>query len=63
MVEHLEKNQINVLSWPSKLPNLNPVASVNGHIMTKCMYKHDFRSRNHDLLESINEAFNNRKLY
>lgn len=54
---YLEENQIHVLPWPSKSPDLNPIENVWGE-MTKFMYKYDFRPRNQEeLRERINDAW------
>lgn len=53
----LQENNIAVLPWPSKSPDLNPIENIWGK-MVKSMYKHDFRPRNRDELRyRINQAW------
>lgn len=55
--QYLQENEINVLPWPSKSPDLNPIENVWGE-MTKYIYKHDFRPRNQqELLQKIRESW------
>ena len=54
---YLEENQIRVLPWPSKSPDINPIENVWGE-MTKFMYKHNFQPRTRDeLSQRIMEAW------
>lgn len=53
----LQENNIAVLPWASKSPDLNPIENIWG-AMVKSMYKHDFRPRNRDeLRHRINQAW------
>lgn len=42
---YCEEHNINVLQWPSKSPDLNPIENLWGTIV-KEIYKHDFRPQN-----------------
>jgi transposase len=49
--------RVNVLPWPSKSPDLNPIEQVWGY-MTKFIYKNDFRPQNAEgLQQKIIEAW------
>lgn len=57
--DYFRQNNIQVLPWPSKSPDLNPLENVWGE-MTKFMYKHDFHPRNEEeLRQGINAAWDN----
>lgn len=53
----MQERQINVLPWPSKSPDLNPIENVWGFI-TKKIYSSNFRPRNsNELVQKIAEAW------
>jgi len=53
----LQENNITVLPWPSKSPDLNPIENIWG-AMVKSIYQHDFRPRNrNELCLRINQAW------
>lgn len=64
-----DENQIQVLPWAAKSPDMNPIENIWG-FMTKQIYNHEFRPRNRDELidaiqnewNSLNDNYNMRNL-
>lgn len=55
----LDQNEIDVLPWAAKSPDLNPIENIWG-FMTKKIYNHEFRPRNREeLSQAIQNEWNN----
>lgn len=52
--EWIGNNHINLLPWPSRSPDLNPIENIWGHLVNK-IYTRDFRPNNVEELWRIIE--------
>lgn len=60
VADWMRENDINLLHWPSRSPDVNPIENVWGHIVKTMNKANDFRPQNaYDLWNKIEEIWNN----